>query len=389
MMKKRILSALCAGLMLLGACSVSKPAPQQKDMEQWLKTARLDAKETPKELYEAALKEDTLVIYSVTTRMLDVKESFERAYSGLTVDVRDIRQSDIHKALEENYRNRKYECDIAVFTDSDSELSKNLVPNGILYKYTPFDIKDKLLPGHNGPTLEFLGEAVQLFYNDEVFDNPPVKNWWELTEPRFKGRVWVPSAPRSATTFALIGAMLQKSDEMAKAYKELYGQELEIPAGSSAGQIFWKMLMQNDVHIANSSDEVVEAVGMPGQTNPPVGVMVSSKVRMRDIGYAIRPVYDLAPSAGVYVPNSVMLAGGGKNVNSAKLFIRWLLGEADGQGEGYKPYLQNGTWSVRSDVSSQTPVSLEEAGFWQIDKEYIVKNREAIDEFWLSLQPQK
>jgi len=388
-MRKRILAVLCAGLFLLSACTVNKPAPQQKDMEQWLKTARLDAKESPEELYAAALKEDTLVIYSVTTRMLDVKESFERAYSGLTVDVRDIRQSDIHKALVENYQNRKYDCDIAVFTDSDTELTSNLIPNGILYKYAPYDIADKLLPGHNGPTLEFLGEAVQLFYNDEVFDAPPVKNWWELTEPRFRGRVWVPSAPRSATTFALIGAMVQKNDEMAKAYKELYGYDLDIPEGSSAGKIFWKMLMQNDVHIANSSDEVVEAVGLPGQKDPPVGIMVSSKVRMRDIGFAIQPVYDLAPSAGVYVPNSVMLAGGAKNINAAKLFIRWLLGEADGKGEGYKPYLQNGTWSVRSDVSSQTSTSLEEVGFWQIDKEYIAKHRKDIDDYWLSLQPQK
>ena len=387
-MKKRIVAALCA-VVLMSGCGADKTIPQQKDMEEWLGTAKLDAEETPEELYAAALREDTLVVYSVTSRIFDVKESFERAYPGLTVDVKDIRQRDIHKALAENYRNRQYDCDIAIFTDSDTEISKNFIPHGILYKYTPYDIVGKLIPGHDGSQLEFLGEAVQLFYNDEVYNTPPVSNWWELTEPEFKGKVWVPAVPRSETTFALLGAMLQRNDEMAAAYKELYGRELEIPEGNSAGRIFWEMLMNNDPQIANSSDDVVEAVGRPRQTDPPVGIMVSSKVRMRDIGFAIQPVYDIAPSAGVYVPNGVMIAGGAKNVSAAKLFIRWLLGETDGQGEGYKPYLQNGTWSVRSDVSSQTPVSLEEAEFWRVDKEYIAENKDNIDAFWLVLQPEQ
>ena len=385
-MRKQGFMALCVSLILLSACAVNEPTPQQRDMEQWLETAGLDAKETPEELYTAALQENTLVIYSVTTRIFDVKESFERAYPGLTVEVKDIRQNDIHKAVEKNFQNRQYDCDIVICTDSDTELSRRFIPNGILYKYTPYDIAGKLLPGHDGSQLEFLGEAVQLFYNDEVYDASPVSNWWELTEPKFRGKVLIPAVPRSSTTFTLLGAMLQKNDEMAAAYQSLYGRKLEIPEGSSAGKIFWEMLMQNDAQLSNSSDEVVDAVGTPGQTDPPVGVMVSSKVRMRDIGFAVQPVYDIVPCAGVYVPNGVMIAGGAKNVSTAKLFIRWLLGEADGHGEGYKPFLQNGTWSVRSDVVSQTPFSLEDAGFWRIDKEFIGENRKDIEAFWLSLQ---
>lgn len=52
-------------------------------------------KETPEELYEAALKEDTLVVYSTTTRIYKVKESFEAAYPGLTVEVYDTRAHDM------------------------------------------------------------------------------------------------------------------------------------------------------------------------------------------------------------------------------------------------------------------------------------------------------
>ena len=45
------------------------------------------------------------------------------------------------------------------------------------------------------------------------------------------------------------------------------------------------------------------------------------------------------------------------NINTAKLIIRWIYGEADGQGEGYLPYLQSGAWSVCDDVESISVVS--------------------------------
>lgn len=384
-MKIKACFILLAILLLLAACSSNTANPQSKEMTVWLESARLAAQETPKQLYEAAQKENTLVIYSDTTRVLDVKKSFEEKYPGLTVEVQDIRANDLIDALRKNYREQKYFCDIAICTDSDTSLSGDLIPNGILYKYVPYDMSDKILPDHNTDQFEFLGEGEQLFYNSEVYETPPVTNWWELTEPRFKGKVYIPNPLRSQPAFALICSMIQNSNAMSDAYRQLYGKDLVIPEDSCAGEVFWKRLVENDIQFANSSDEVVEAVGTLGQTDPPLGIMISSKARKSEIGFAISPVFDIEPKTGVYTPNSIMIAGGAKNVNSAKLFIRWLLGEADGTGEGYKPYLQNGTWPVRGDVKSQSPVSLEQANFWRIDKKYVSENKERIMKFWLSL----
>ncbi len=80
-----------------------------------------------------------------------------------------------------------------------------------------------------------------------------------------------------------------------------------------------------------------------------------------------------------------MMAGGAKNVNAAKLFIRWLLGETDGQGEGYQPYLQSGAWSVRSDVQDDTGVNVQDLNLWQIDKTYLYEHYEDFLVFWESL----
>ena len=373
-------------VLLITSCSNNTPTPQQRDMEVWLEKSKLTAHETPEQLYKAALKEDTLTIYSISTRILEVKKSFEKQYPGLTVEVHDIRTSDLIDSLRENYRQQKYTCDISIFTDSDTIISRDLIPNGILYKYVPYDIEKNILPDHNTDQLEFLGEIIQIFYNDEVYKKSPVTNWWELTEPRFKGKVYIADPNRSNSTFATLCEIVQNSDEMGKAYRDLYGKDLIIPVGSSAGKIFLQKLVENNLKQVNSSDEVVVAVGTPGQTDPPVGILISSKVRTRDIGYALAPVFDAQPKVGTYVPNSAMIVGGAPNINSAKLFIRWLLGETDGTGEGYKPYLQNGTWSVRSDVKSQSPLLLDQINLWKLDKDYIAANKEDIMNYWISLQ---
>ncbi len=388
-MKKIVIIVTVILLILIGCSGTNTVKPQGKNMPEWVKTANLDAQETPQQLYEAALYEDTLIIYSVSTRLMDVKQSFEEHYPGLTVEIQHIRANDLVALLKDNFNNKRYLCDIVLCTDNDASLSNELIPNKILYKYIPYDIKKKLLPDHNCDQLEFLGEAMQLVYNNEFYDKPPVSNWWELTEPKYKGKIYISNPLRSMTTFAMLCTFVQHSDEMAQAYRNLYGKELIIPKDSNAGKVFLQGLIENDMQVVNFSDDVAEAVGTPNQSNPPFGLMLSSKVRLNDIGYCIEPVYGIEPNNGVYVTNSIMIAGGAKNINSAKLFVRWLLGEADGTGEGYKPYLQNGTWSVRGDINSQTAISLQEANFWKFDKHYIAQNKKDIEDFWLSLQKQQ
>ena len=139
------------------------------------------------------------------------------------------------------------------------------------------------------------------------------------------------------------------------------------------------MMFENGLILVNSSDEVVEMVGAPGQSDPPIGIMISSKIRMRDLGYEIKPINNMDNFSGVYTASGIMIAGGCKNINSAKLFIRWILGESDGQGEGYKPYLQNGAWSVRSDVSSQSEKKLDEIQYLDLDIKYMYDNQRAAE----------
>lgn len=354
-------------------------------MNEWYEEANLDAEETAEELYEKALDEGILVIYSTTTRIYDVKDTFEEQYPGLTVEVYDVRAYDLADALLEGYENGETLCDIVICSDDNGLLEEELLPKKIINKYVPYDIEPFIKEEANTELLSYVAEAEQLFYNSAVYDECPIDNWWELTEEEWSGNVYMNSPFRSHPAYALLEAVLDNEEDMKAAYLEYYGEELEIPEGSSAGAIFWERLVANDLQFTTSSNEIVEIIGASTSDTPPVGFMISSKIRRTEIGLDVAVAYDVIPSDGIYTTNTVSIAGGSDNVNTAKLFIRWLLGETDGTGAGVEPYLLEGTWSVRTDIESDSIRSLEACNFWYNDKTEVIENYDIYESFWNAL----
>ena len=130
-----------------------------------------------------------------------------------------------------------------------------------------------------------MGEASVLSYNENYYDEPPVGNWWELTEEKWRGLVYMPTPIRSMTTLAFFTMVIRNSDVMAEAYEDLYGEPLILPAGENAGREFIRRLMANGANVVNSSDEIAEAIGAQGSSSPNIGIMISSKTRIRTLGY--------------------------------------------------------------------------------------------------------
>jgi iron(III) transport system substrate-binding protein len=145
-MKKLLAVPLCFMIVFLCTFCGKENISSVNKMDTWLKNANLTAAETADELYQKALKEDTLVVYSESSRVMDVKKSFEAKYPGLTVYVNDVRASDLINMLEKNYASNNYDCDIVLCSNNTGIISNELLPKGIVYKYVPYDFVDKITP---------------------------------------------------------------------------------------------------------------------------------------------------------------------------------------------------------------------------------------------------
>ena len=379
-MKRILLWVLCLCLLLSGCQTAKEPTAS----EQWLESANLDVLETSEELYEKALDENVLTIYTVSSRLMDVAESFQEQYPGLQVEVIYTRAEELVGEITEAAASGESKCDLVFCTNGDGSLTENLIPAGLVYKYLPQDMQDKMRSGGNDAYLSVLLEVPLLCYSSEFYDAPPIENWWELTEPEWKGKFYITNPMRSMISYTLFSTMLQREDLMEQAYLERYGTAFVPENGEGVSKAFLRRLVQNDLVIVNDSDDVADAIAKPGNPSDAVGILNASKLRLCESGYSLMVSYETQPFAGVINPANIMMVGGAKNINAAKLFIRWILGEADGTGKGYQPFLQQGAWPSRNDVESPSK-PLDSFEVLYTDETYASEHRDEFVAFWETL----
>lgn len=351
--------------------------------QDWMRKNHFDEEETTDQLYEKALTEENLVVYSVSTRVTKVKERFEKKYPGLCVEVRDLRSPDLIEAVKDEFESESFDCDVVICNDNSGAFFESLVKPNIVVPYIPKDIAEHMKEGYVGETVTFLDEAEMIFYNSGKYDECPISNIWELTDEKYRGHIYIPSPLRSFSTYAFCGSSLQYSEQLEKAYEQYYHETLDASDDSTAAMVFWRSLAANAI-FTNSSDEVAEALGSKN-SDADFGIMVSSKQRLSEVGYSLEPVYHLAPFCGCKTSFSVMIATGSKNVNSAKLFVRYMLGESTDIGEGTESFRTVGTWSARTDLEDGNPVPMEEIDLIVPNQEYLIDNRVQIETFWSAI----
>ena len=62
------------------------------------------------------------------------------------------------------------------------------------------------------------------------------------------------------------------------------------------------------------------------------------------------------------------------------------MGEADGKGEGFKPFNTIGGWPLRDNITPVDPVPLSDINIPDIDRTDIYYKLQDVNDFWLSLQ---
>ena len=397
---------LLLGIGLASAAATGAWAQNSPKFKAWLKAAKLgvhQGEDNWDEIIAAAKKEGALTVYSSATTMTAAGEDFAKAYPEIKVQVFPLgSEKTIEKVLSEHQAGI-HAVDV-VYSGGTQQMVYELLPDRNIVNYVPGYLKDRIDEKHREPLLTQNIEAFAITYNGAANAEPPIKNIWELTEPKWKRRFIMKAPVGSATTATALAAFIERSDELSKAYEAYAGKKLELSKGvENAGYEFLHRILANDVVIQSNSGKLAEASGKAGQKNPPITLAPMAYLpRNETDGYVNVAAYDLVPSGIVTYPNFIAIGGQAPHPNAAKLFIAFMMGSKDlnkdskltppfrtGEAgkllQGMAPFFRIGSFSPRKDMPM--PPNGERwpaAAKWQASPEFVRDNIAKLNDFWLS-----
>ena len=393
---KKWLAGFLAVTMLfsLTACGSKEeqPAETEGELTEWEQKANIFATdETDEELYQQAIEEGgTVTLYSISSRCGKVAEAFMAKYPELKCESFDISTNELLEKVTREHEAEQYVADVVHIKDQDGSLYNQYVKNKVFYLYQPADIFSHIDSQYTDTATPLYIELTQLFYNAEAYpDGSPITNIWQLTEPQWQGKIMMQNPLDNLSWGSWITGFCvgEVPDQLAAAYKELYGEDLVLSEGcANAGYEFLKRLHDNKPTYTSSSDEIAESVGTPGQSDPPVGFSASSKLRKNeDNGWVLAPV-NLYPTTGIPAINTLYVVEGCQHPAAAKLLIRFMMGGIDGDTSGYDPFNTLGGWPVRDDIEpAEGSVPYEEMNVSPFDPDEIYVNYNTVRDFWQML----
>ena len=397
---KKLLSLLLAATMLFTVTGCGGGTDDggaagdtgESGLTEWEETAHIYATdETDEALYEQAIAEGgEVTLYSISSRCGKVAEAFMAKYPEIECTAFDISTNELLEKVTREHEAGQYVADVVHIKDQDGSLYNEYVQNKIFYLYQPADIFSHIDPSYTETATPLYIELTQLFYNAEAYpDGSPITNIWQLTEPQWKGKILMQNPLDNLSWGSWITGFCvgDVPDQLAAAYEELYGEALVLSDGcENAGYEFLKRLHDNEPIYTSSSDEIAEAVGTPGQSDPPVGFSASSKLRKNeDNGWVLAPV-NLYPTTGIPAINTLYVVEGCEHPAAAKLLIRFMMGGIDGDTSGYAPFNTLGGWPVRDDIEpaeGSTPYSELNVSPFDPDEIYVTYN--TVRDFWQML----
>ena len=385
-----LLAAGVTGSVLLGCEKIEDDeggGEEQGTDSGWAEKAGLDKDEPSDELYEKCVDEEEgkVVIYSISSRMAKVKASFEKDYDKMTMEVYDINANDMSTKLLTEYNSGIRTADVVHSKEQTGDYMINFFDKGILLNYQPESIFGDVKEEYLEDMTPLYFETDWWFYNEDVYDDTPITNWWDVTKPEMKGNFVLQNPIGTVSYMTVFTTMVEHADEMAEAYKECYGEEIELADDEPTAAHAWmKRTMNNDPVIFDSNSEVIQSVG-EGSESSLIGYSPSSKYREKaDKGWNIeaKPL-DMEPASGVAFMNFVAVVNEAPHPNGSKLLIRYLMGGEDGHGAGIQPFNTIGGWPVRPETKkAEGNVPLEDMTLWMINYDYVYKNLQDVQDYW-------
>jgi iron(III) transport system substrate-binding protein len=339
----------------------------------------------------AAKKEGKVVIYANSSKIGKLADAWNELYPDIVFEGNDTDGIDTKMAAEQEAGNVVGD----IWFNSDGHiLYGKFVPNQWIWAFVP---KDVVIPEVT-PDRPFAiaRHGTDVFgYNVEAHpEGCPITNIWQLTEPEYKSKVFMEDPISDVSMMAKMATFVQNSDQMAEAYKALYGKdwtEDEYAAEDAfgmkvenAGYLWLRKLAYNAPSIQPGGDEVDAAyatLGMDLSEEPGIGFTgYSSYETTMDGELAMAPCFGIKPVSGIFKTSYLAVANKAPHPNAAKLFIRFALSEA-----GFKPWNAIGNYPAAQGLSvAEGMLPLDELmpQVWEMDPVFDWNNVSQIRDFW-------
>jgi iron(III) transport system substrate-binding protein len=387
---------------IAGANAASNVPPE---MEAWLKSAKLgpyDKAENWDDIVAMAKAEGEVVVYTSSGRIAKLVKPFNALYPEIKLTVHDLGSvKSVEKTIREQEANI-FNADI-VTTGNSGQVIYEMLNKNRLVNYVPHHYMDRIPKENRDPLLIRVNEAMVILYNMEAYpDAPPIKNLWELTEAKFKGRVGMKNPLSSGSTMMGVMTLIEHADELAAAYQRHVGKPIELSDGvADAGQEFFARLLANDLIIFKSGSKLARASGQKGQTKPLIAFANMTYIARNDSkGYVNKILSGVDPVGKLVYPTFTAIARQAPHPNAAKLFTAYLLGSTElnmgsklekpyDKGDsmdllqGLAPYFDPGTVSPRSDVPLPAGGEIwNDMKGWNVNAEFMWKQGPKVRDFW-------
>lgn len=345
---------------------------------------------TADELLPHALEEGTVTVFSLSSRIAQVKEGFEEKYPGITVEAVDLNSTRQIARLQAEQRAGIYAIDVLYLSETPI-VYRDLLPAGMVEAYVPERVKADVPETLRENLLTHRLSTRALMYNEVAHpDGSPVTNLWELTTPEWSGRVLIDDPTARGETLDLLVEISLQAEAMADAYEAHFGEPISVDSDlQGAGEQFIRDLFNNDVVMINDSETLRSAVGIISDGPKPVGFMTYSASRnnARD-GMALQISNDTVPAAGIMFPAVLALGKNAPNPAAARLMIDFMMGDdSPTGGAGFAPFAVQGDYSARRTiVDHPDAIAFEDLNLWIIDPERTGQSRQRILDLVITLQ---
>jgi iron(III) transport system substrate-binding protein len=331
------------------------------------------------ELAAAAKAEGKVVVYSITSRISNAAEAFEKLY-GITVEYSNLKDGELIEKVTKEVGGGIDGADFVISQDS-GRVYGQLIATGFLVNYVPESMKQIIPQQYQDPLIFQLINKVFIF-NSEKTQDSVIKNVWEVTEPKWKGLVQFkdPNTEGVNMNFLTMLTSPEWSARLEKAYENLYGRKLVLTT-KNAGYEWIKQFFGNGLVLGNSDTTISENIGIKGQPKTTMGLFVYSKTRFdASKNLALLPMTEIEPFSGFMYPAFLHLTANAKHPNAAKLFIEYLLTQ-----EGFAPWARDvGAYSSNPNIpvnEGDYPVSFWEPRLIPEDPQFLFEHRAEVEEF--------